>query len=60
METRRGRSAGQFSPWLVAASIAPRKLIRAFEFGWEGAEEPDYPKLWVDGMQRSRESLGLL
>lgn len=49
-----GQIAKQFSPWLVAASIAPRRLIRAFEFGWEGAEEPDYPELWVDGMERSR------
>ena len=48
-----GQIAGQFSPWLVAASVAPRKFIRAFEFGWEGAEEPDYPNLWVDGMARS-------
>jgi dienelactone hydrolase len=50
--------AAQFSPWLVAASIAPRRFIRAFEFGWEGAEEPDYPNLWVDGMERSRKVWG--
>jgi dienelactone hydrolase len=48
-----GQIAQQFSPWLVAASVAPRRFVRAFEFGWEGAEEPDYPKLWVDGMKRS-------
>ncbi len=53
-----GQIAGQFSPWLVAASVAPRKFIRAFEFGWEGAEEPDYPNLWVDGMLRSRKVWG--
>jgi dienelactone hydrolase len=53
-----GQIAGQFSPWLVAASVAPRKFIRAFEFGWEGAEEPDYPNLWVDGMKRSEKVWG--
>ena len=54
-----GQIAGQFSPWLVAASVAPRKFIRAFEFGWEGAEEPDYPSLWFDGMARSQKVWGL-
>ena len=53
-----GQIAKQFSPWLVAASVAPRKFVRAFEFGWEGAEEPDFPKLWVDGMERSRKVWG--
>ena len=32
--------------------------MRAFEFGWEGAEEPDYPNLWVDGMKRSEKVWG--
>jgi dienelactone hydrolase len=54
-----GQIGAQFSPWLVAASVAPRKFIRAFEFGWEGAEEPDYPNLWVDGMKRSEKVWGL-
>jgi cephalosporin-C deacetylase-like acetyl esterase len=49
-----GQIARQFSPWLIAASVAPRRFIRAFEFGWEGAEEHDYPSLWVDGMARSK------
>jgi dienelactone hydrolase len=53
-----GQIAKQFSPWVVAASVAPRKFVRAFEFGWEGAEEPDYPLLWVDGMERSRRVWG--
>jgi dienelactone hydrolase len=48
-----GQIAKQFSPWLVAASVAPRKFVRAFEFAWEGAEEPDLMNLWVDGMSRS-------
>ncbi|MBK9168390.1 MAG: acetylxylan esterase [Bryobacterales bacterium] len=49
-----GQIARQFSPWLAAASIAPRRFVRAFEFGWEGAEEPDYPQLWFDGLERSK------
>ncbi len=53
-----GQIARQFSPWLVAASIAPRRFVRAFEFGWEGAEEPDYPELWVDGYERSKRVWG--
>ena len=53
-----GQIAGQFSPWLVAASVAPRRFVRAFEFGWEGAEEPDYPNLWFDGLQRSEKVWG--
>jgi dienelactone hydrolase len=53
-----GQIARQFSPWLVAASVAPRKFVRAFEFGWEGAEEPDYPELWVDGLKRSEKVWG--
>jgi dienelactone hydrolase len=53
-----GQIGKQFSPWLVAASIAPRKFVRAFEFGWEGAEKSDYPDLWVDGLDRSREVWG--
>jgi dienelactone hydrolase len=48
-----GQIAKQFSPWVVAASVAPRRFVRAFEFGWEGAEEADYPSLWFDGLERS-------
>jgi dienelactone hydrolase len=54
----RGQISGQFSPWLVAASLAPRRLVRPFEFGWEGAEEPDFPDLWVDGWLRSQKVWG--
>lgn len=53
-----GQIAKQFSPWVVAASVAPRKFIRAFEFGWEGTEKTDYPNLWFDGLERSRKVWG--
>jgi cephalosporin-C deacetylase-like acetyl esterase len=49
-----GEIPKQISPWFITASLAPRKYIRAFEFGWEGAEEPDYPELWVSGWERSQ------
>src|SRR5581483_4960293 len=39
--------------WFITASIAPRRYVRAFEFGWEGAEEPDFPELWTSGWERS-------
>ncbi|MCC6263252.1 MAG: acetylxylan esterase [Bryobacterales bacterium] len=48
-----GQLAKQFSPWLVAASMAPRKFVRPFEFAWESSEEPAFENLWVDGMSRS-------
>jgi cephalosporin-C deacetylase-like acetyl esterase len=54
----RNQIGGQFSPWLVAASVAPRRFVRPFEFGWEGAEEPDFPELWVDGWLRSQKVWG--
>ncbi len=53
-----GQIVRQIHPWFVAASVAPRRFVRAFEFGWEGAEEPDYPELWVDGWARSQEVWG--
>lgn len=48
-----GEIAHQISPWVVMASVAPRRYVRAFEFGWEGAEQPEFPHLWTDGWARS-------
>ncbi|HLV00085.1 MAG TPA: hypothetical protein VKZ59_02385, partial [Acidobacteriota bacterium] len=53
-----GKLRHQFSPWLLMASLAPRKYVRAFEFGWEGAETPDYPELYFDGWKRSQKVWG--
>ena len=53
-----GEIPKQILPWFIAASVAPRKYIRAFEFGWEGAEEPDYAGLWVSGWERSQRVWG--
>ena len=53
-----GQIAGQFSPWLIMASVSPRKFVRPFEFAWEGSEETDIPSLWVDGMSRSEQVWG--
>ena len=54
-----GEIANGLSPWFITASLAPRRYVRAFEFGWEGAEEPDYPELWVSGWERSQKIWGL-
>jgi cephalosporin-C deacetylase-like acetyl esterase len=48
----------QFFPWLVIASTAPRKYVRAFEFAWESAGPTDSPSLWVDAMARSEKVWG--
>jgi len=53
-----GATEARLTTVRIAAAICPAS--RAFEFGWEGAEEPDYPNLWVDGMQRSQKSGGFL
>ncbi len=32
--------ADQFFPWLICASVAPRRLISAYEMGWEVEKQP--------------------
>jgi len=49
-----GELTGQINMSFVTASVAPRRYVRAFEFGWEGAAEPDYPDLWVDAWERGK------
>jgi dienelactone hydrolase len=49
-----GELPHQFNMSLVANSLAPRHYVHAFEFGWEGAAEPDFPDLWVSAWERSR------
>ncbi len=43
----------QINMSFVTASVAPRRYVRAFEFGWEGAGTIDYPDLWVSAWGRS-------
>jgi dienelactone hydrolase len=49
-----GELPRQIDMSLVANSLAPRHYVRASEFGWEGAAEPDFPDLWVSAWERSR------
>ena len=53
-----GELPRQFDMSLVANSLAPRHYVRASEFGWEGAAEPDFPELWVSTWERSRKVWG--
>ena len=53
-----GELPRQFDMSLVANSLAPRRYVRASEFGWEGAAEPDFPNLWVSAWERSRKVWG--
>jgi dienelactone hydrolase len=53
-----GELPRQFNMSLVANSLAPRHYVRASEFGWEGAAEPDFPELWVSAWERSRKIWG--
>lgn len=49
-----GEFPKQLSMSFVTASVAPRYYVRASEFGREGAEQPDFPNLWVDAWERSQ------
>lgn len=44
------RSAGDgFLPWVIVSSLAPRHLIHAHEFAWDGERDPvwkRYQKIW--------------
>ena len=53
-----GELANQLTMSFITASIAPRHYVRASEFGWEGAEQPGFPTLWVDGWKRSQKVWG--
>jgi dienelactone hydrolase len=40
---------GGFLPWVIVSSIAPRHLIHAHEFAWDGERDPvwkRYKKIW--------------
>jgi cephalosporin-C deacetylase-like acetyl esterase len=54
-----GQIAAQLTTSFIVSSVAPRRYVRAFEFGWEGAEEPDFPDVWVSGWLRARKIWGL-
>jgi dienelactone hydrolase len=53
-----GEFPKQLSMSFITASVAPRFYVRASEFGREGAEQPDFPNLWVDAWERSQKIWG--
>ncbi|MFN7937858.1 MAG: acetylxylan esterase [Bryobacteraceae bacterium] len=34
----------QFSPWVIAASVAPRRFVWSFEMGWEVEKQPAWAR----------------
>ncbi len=41
---RRGAADG-FAHWVIAAAVAPRRLLYAHEFGWDAPHDPAWPRL---------------
>jgi cephalosporin-C deacetylase-like acetyl esterase len=35
-----GSIAGQYTPWLICASVAPRRFVFSYEMGWEVEKQP--------------------
>jgi dienelactone hydrolase len=40
----RGSIAGQFLPWLICASVAPRRFVYSFEMGWNVEDLPAWAR----------------
>jgi hypothetical protein len=54
----RDSAAGGFLPWVIVASVAPRRLIHAHEFSWDRDRDPvwkRYQKVW--GFYHATENL---
>ncbi len=50
--------ADQFLPWLICASVAPRRFVYAFEMGWEVEELPAWERYQrVFNMYNARDHL---
>ena len=51
-------AADGFLPWVIVGSVAPRKLIHAHEFSWDGERDPvwkRYQRIW--GLYDAADSL---
>ena len=46
------------TPWFVVSAFAPRKLVYAHEFWYEGEEGPGYPEVWVPAWPRYEKVYG--
>jgi len=63
-DTTRGLRLGgrdDFLHWVIVSSIAPRRLIHAHEFAWDGDRDPvwnRYQKIW-GGFYEARDNLGV-
>ncbi len=54
----RGGAAGGFAHFVIVGSVAPRKVIYAHEFGWDGKTDPAWPRLQkVFGFYDAKDSL---
>ncbi len=42
----------KITPWFIVNAFAPRKLVYAHEFWYEGEEGPGYPSVWVPAWPR--------
>jgi len=42
----------KITPWFVVNAFAPRRLVYAHEFWYEGEEGPVYPEVWVPAWPR--------
>ncbi len=48
-----------FAHWTIVGSVAPRRLIYSFEFGWERGRDPVWPRLEkVFGFYDAKDHLG--
>jgi dienelactone hydrolase len=55
----RDSAAGGFLPWVIVASVAPRRVIHAHEFSWDRDRDPvwkRYRKVW--GFYDATDNLG--
>ena len=55
----RGIISNKIPDWFICAATAPRKLIYAHEFSWEGEEGPGYSSVWVSAWQRYKKLYSL-
>lgn len=49
----------KITPWFLLNAFAPRKLVYAHEFWYEGEEGPVYPSVWVPAWPRYKKVYGM-
>ncbi|HUQ92280.1 MAG TPA: acetylxylan esterase [Bryobacteraceae bacterium] len=54
----RGSISGQFFPWMICASVAPRKFVYSYEMGWKVEDLPAWARYQkVFGFYGAKENL---